>query len=152
MAIRGYKCAPPIRERENRDRLWEGLRDGLIDTIGTDHSPAPPALKHLDTGDLHRAWGGIASLQVALPAVWTEASRRGVLDRRRVATWMARRPAELLGFSHLKGADRRGPRCRPGRLRSGRDLHRRRGEAPRSSSPHAVRRTPAHRTRWRRRT
>jgi allantoinase len=98
-----FKCAPPIRESENRDRLWEGLRDGLIDTIGTDHSPAPPALKHLDTGDLHRAWGGIASLQVALPAVWTEASRRGVsIDT--LATWMARRPAELLGFSHLKGA------------------------------------------------
>jgi allantoinase len=98
-----YKCAPPIRESENRDRLWEGLRDGLIDTIGSDHSPAPPSLKHLDTGDLHRAWGGIASLQVALQAVWTEARSLGFsIDN--VATWMARRPAELLGFSNLKGA------------------------------------------------
>jgi allantoinase len=97
-----FKCAPPIRENENRDRLWEGLRDGLIDTIGTDHSPAPPALKHLETGDLHRAWGGIASLQVALPAVWTEALRRG-FSIENVATWMARRPAELLGFSASKG-------------------------------------------------
>jgi allantoinase len=97
-----YKCAPPIRESENRDRLWDGLREGLIDTIGSDHSPAPPELKHLDTGDLHRAWGGIASLQVALPAVWTEALRRGIsIDA--VATWMARRPAELLGIANTKG-------------------------------------------------
>ena len=98
-----YKCAPPIRERENRERLWEGLRAGLIDTIGTDHSPAPKALKHLESGDLDRAWGGIASLQVALPAVWTEARRRG-FTLGDLATWMARRPAELLGISSTKGA------------------------------------------------
>jgi allantoinase len=98
-----YKCAPPIRESENRERLWEGLRKGLIDTIGTDHSPAPPELKHLDTGDLHQAWGGIASLQVALSAVWTAAARRGFsVDS--IAKWMARRPAELLGFASQKGA------------------------------------------------
>ena len=100
-----YKCAPPIRERENRERLWAGLREGLIDTIGTDHfSAAPPApAKHLDSGDLDRAWGGIASLQVALPAVWTEAHRRG-FTLGDLATWMARRPAELLGISSAKGA------------------------------------------------
>jgi len=98
-----YKCAPPLRESENRDRLWEGLRDGLIDTIGTDHSPAPRELKHLDTGDLHRAWGGIASLQVALPAVWTAARSRG-FSIEKLATWMARRPAELLGIGDSKGA------------------------------------------------
>jgi allantoinase len=98
-----FKCAPPIRESENRGRLWDGLRDGLIDTIGTDHSPAPPELKHLETGDLHSAWGGIASLQVALPAVWTEAQARH-LSIEKLATWMACRPAELLGFSHAKGA------------------------------------------------
>jgi allantoinase len=98
-----FKCAPPIREEENRERLWDGLRQGLIDTIGTDHSPAPQELKQLETGDLHRAWGGIASLQVALPAVWTEALRRGVtIDA--IATWMAGRPAELLGFAGTKGA------------------------------------------------
>jgi allantoinase len=97
-----YKCAPPIRERENRERLWEALQEGLIDTIGSDHSPAPRGLKHLDSGDLVHAWGGIASLQVALPAVWTEARRRGI-PIQTVAGWMARRPAELLGFSDLKG-------------------------------------------------
>ncbi len=97
-----FKCAPPIRERENRERLWEALQAGVIDTIGTDHSPAPGVLKQLETGDLVRAWGGIASLQVALPAVWTEARRRGI-SITAVAEWMASRPAELLGFSALKG-------------------------------------------------
>ena len=98
-----FKCAPPIRERENRERLWEGLRQGLIDTIGTDHSPAPPELKHLDSGDVFRAWGGIASLQLALPAVWTEARRRGctLMD---LARWMALDPAKLVGLSARKGS------------------------------------------------
>ncbi len=97
-----FKCAPPIRERTHRERLWQGLRDGLIDTIGTDHSPAPPELKLLDTGDLSRAWGGIASLQLALPAVWTEASRRGftLVD---LSRWMSHHPAELVGLSGRKG-------------------------------------------------
>jgi allantoinase len=93
-----YKCAPPIRERENRERLWEGLRRGSIDTIGSDHSPAPPELKHLASGDVFRAWGGIASLQLSLPAVWTEARRRG-FEIGDLARWMASRPAALLGLS-----------------------------------------------------
>jgi allantoinase len=98
-----YKCAPPIRRAEDRNALWQGLRDGLIDTIGTDHSPAPPGWKHLDTGDLARAWGGIASLQLALPAVWTEARRRAfTLDD--VVRWMSRRPADLVGLERRKGA------------------------------------------------
>jgi allantoinase len=74
----------------------------LIDTIGTDHSPAPPELKLLETGDLSRAWGGIASLQLALPAVWTEAHRRGFTIHD-LTGWMARRPAELVGLSGRKG-------------------------------------------------
>ncbi len=98
-----YKCAPPIRGRSDREKLWEGLRQGLIDTICTDHSPAPPELKQLDTGDFSRAWGGIASLQLALPAVWTEARRRG-FSLADVARWMAGRPAELVGLSERKGA------------------------------------------------
>ena len=97
-----FKCAPPIRSEADREALWEGLRSGLIDTIGTDHSPAPPALKHLDTGDLARAWGGIASLQLSLPAVWTEARRRGfaLTD---LARWMAASPAALVGLGGRKG-------------------------------------------------
>ena len=98
-----FKCAPPIRSAANREGLWEGLRSGTIDTIGTDHSPAPPGLKQLDSGDLSRAWGGISSLQVSLPAVWTEARRRGFgLDD--LARWMAARPAGLVGLSGRKGA------------------------------------------------
>jgi allantoinase len=98
-----FKCAPPIRTADDREGLWGALRAGLIDTIGTDHSPAPPALKHLDTGDLARAWGGIASLQLALAAVWTEARRRG-FEADDLARWMARRPAEVFGLAGRKGA------------------------------------------------
>ena len=98
-----FKCAPPIRERENGERLWQGLRDNLIDTIGSDHSPAPPALKCFETGDLQRAWGGIASLQLGLSAIWTAAQRRGfsLVD---VVRWMCRRPAQLVGLDGRKGA------------------------------------------------
>jgi len=102
-----YKCAPPIRERENRERLWEGLGDGLIDTIGSDHSPAPPELKHLADGDVFRAWGGIASLQLSLPAVWTEAHRRGFAISE-ISAWMARRPSALVGLAGRKGQIARG--------------------------------------------
>jgi allantoinase len=97
-----FKCAPPIRERENCERLWEGLRQGLIDTIGTDHSPAPPELKELHTGDVSSAWGGIASLQLALPAMWTAGRRHGInlVDLSRV---MSQNPAHLVGLPDRKG-------------------------------------------------
>src|SRR5208282_6710876 len=72
------KCAPPIRSRENREALWQGLRDGAIDLIVTDHSPCPPAMKRLDEGNFRMAWGGISSLSLALPLVWTEARQRGL--------------------------------------------------------------------------
>jgi allantoinase len=98
-----FKCAPPIRSAQKRERLWEGLRIGLIDTVGSDHSPAPPGLKQLDTGDLSRAWGGIASLQLSLPAVWTEARRRGFAPGDR-ARWMAAGPASLVHLTGRKGA------------------------------------------------
>jgi allantoinase len=96
------KCAPPIRSRENCERLWQGLREGTIDLVVTDHSPCPPALKRLAEGNFRTAWGGIASLSVALPLMWTEASRRGftVLD---LARWMASAPARLAGCDTRKG-------------------------------------------------
>src|SRR5690606_39925006 len=72
-----YKCAPPIREHDNREALWRGLLDGIIDFVITDHSPCLPALKLPELGDFHQAWGGIASLQLGLAAVWTEARHRG---------------------------------------------------------------------------
>jgi allantoinase len=87
-----YKCCPPIREAANRDLLWEGLRNGVIDMVVTDHSPSTPDLKCLDTGDFGDAWGGISSLQLGLSAVWTEARRRDftLVD---VARWMSEAPA-----------------------------------------------------------
>lgn len=98
-----YKCAPPLRERENRERLWTGLRDGTIDMIATDHSPCPPEMKHLGTGDFLDAWGGIASLQLSLSAVWTEARRRG-FSLAHLARWLCEAPARLAGLTHQKGA------------------------------------------------
>lgn len=94
-----YKCCPPIRGRDNREALWQGLAAGIIDCVVSDHSPCPPALKRPETGDFAAAWGGIASLQLGLPVVWTEARRRGhgLAD---VVRWMAQRPAELAGLPH----------------------------------------------------
>jgi allantoinase len=97
-----FKCAPPIRLRGERDGLWRGLIDGSIDLIATDHSPAPPAMKHLEDGDFVRAWGGIASLQLGLAAVWTGAVARGLgIDR--TVEWMSTAPARLAGLEASKG-------------------------------------------------
>jgi allantoinase len=96
-----YKCAPPIRGRANRDALWQALVDGDIDLVATDHSPCPPALK--GDGDFVRAWGGIAALELSLPAVWTGASARGVpLDR--LPDWLSAAPARLADLSARKGS------------------------------------------------
>jgi len=93
-----YKCCPPIREADNRELLWRGLADGIIDCVVSDHSPCTPELKRFDIGDFGVAWGGIASLQLGLPAVWTEARRRG-FALGDLVRWMAWRPAELAGFA-----------------------------------------------------
>lgn len=98
-----FKCAPPIRERENRERLWEGLADGTIDMVVSDHSPCVPHLKRLDAGDYMAAWGGIASLQLLLPALFTEAKARG-FGLSDLAAWSSRRPAALAGLEGRKGA------------------------------------------------
>ena len=90
------KCAPPIRSRANREQLWQGLTEGVIDLVVSDHSPCPPELKQLTEGNFRTAWGGIASLSVALPVVWTEAQRRG-FTLADVARWMAEAPARLAG-------------------------------------------------------
>jgi allantoinase len=96
------KCAPPIRSRENREKLWQGLKDKTLDLVVTDHSPCPPAMKRLAEGNFRTAWGGIASLSVALPLMWTEASQRGftLLD---LAQWMSAGPARLAGCDERKG-------------------------------------------------
>jgi allantoinase len=97
------KCTPPIRSRANREALWQGLRDGSIDLIATDHSPCPPEMKRLDEGRFDLAWGGIASLSVALPVVWTDASSRG-FTLEHIARWMSAAPAALAGFSDRIGS------------------------------------------------
>jgi allantoinase len=95
------KCSPPIREAANRELLWSGLRDGVLDLVVSDHSPCTAAMKRLDSGDFDAAWGGISSLQLGLPVVWTEARRRG-FSLSDVVSWMAQPPAQLAGL-HRKG-------------------------------------------------
>ena len=97
-----FKCAPPVRGRENREELWQGLRDGAIDLVATDHSPCPPEMKRLDERSFRTAWGGISSLSLALPVMWTEANGRGftLID---IARWMAEGPARLAGCESHKG-------------------------------------------------
>ena len=97
-----YKCAPPIREAQNRERLWAALREGLIDQVVTDHSPSTPALKCADTGDFLAAWGGISSLELGLSLVWTEAAKRG-LSLADVSRLLSGAPAALVGLSDRKG-------------------------------------------------
>jgi len=97
-----YKCAPPIRDKAERDALWEALIAGEIDLIVSDHSPCPPEMKETG-GDFFSAWGGIASLQLSLSAVWTGARARG-LKPERIAQWMSAAPARLAGLQNRKGA------------------------------------------------
>jgi allantoinase len=92
-----YKCAPPIRGTAHREALWEALGDGTLAMIVSDHSPSPPDLKQVESGDFGAAWGGISSLQIRLQATWTEASRRGYgLDR--LTEWLSTAPAGLAGL------------------------------------------------------
>jgi allantoinase len=101
-----YKCAPPIRRAEDRERLWRALEDGLIDLVATDHSPCPPEMKHCEEGRFDLAWGGIASLGLALPVMWTALRQRGCNTNEaalRIAKWMAAGPARLAGIYGQKG-------------------------------------------------
>lgn len=93
-----FKCCPPIREESNRDALWAGLLDGTIDLIVSDHSPATAELKGVEHGDFGIAWGGVASLQLGLPLVWSEARRRGV-PLEQVLTWMGSNTADFVGLT-----------------------------------------------------
>jgi allantoinase len=99
-----FKCAPPIRDYAQSEQLWDGLRRGVIDLIVSDHSPAPPELKLLEVGDFVRAWGGIASLQLGLNAVWTGAGLRGS-NLTDVARWMSTAPAQLARLAQKGGIE-----------------------------------------------
>jgi allantoinase len=98
-----FKCAPPIRSAANCDALWEGLRTRVIDMVVTDHSPCPPEMKKMDEGVFNTAWGGIASLSVALPVMWTDCVKRGfsLVD---LSRWMSTAPAALAGLSAHVGS------------------------------------------------
>ncbi|XP_051125879.1 allantoinase isoform X2 [Andrographis paniculata] len=94
-----FKCAPPIRDSDNRDKLWDALLDGDIDMLSSDHSPSVPQLKLFDEGDFLRAWGGVSSLQFVLPATWSYGRDHNVsLDQ--IASWWSERPAKLAGQDH----------------------------------------------------
>jgi allantoinase len=103
-----FKCCPPVRDRGNQDRLWGALVDGDIGLVVSDHSPCPPELKALDDGDFGAAWGGVSSLQLGLPLVWTHARERGV-GLAAVSGWMSGGPAALVGLTRkgriAEGAD-----------------------------------------------
>ncbi|HST72104.1 MAG TPA: allantoinase AllB [Kocuria rosea] len=92
-----FKCCPPVREVGNRELLWQGLIDGTIDFIVSDHSPSTLDLKDLDNGDFGVAWGGVSSLQLGLSLIWTEARRRGI-GLGRVVEWMSTKPARRAGL------------------------------------------------------
>ncbi len=98
-----FKCCPPIREQENREQLWGAVADGTIDMIVSDHSPCPPAMKLRESGDFLQAWGGISSLELRLPAVWTEAKSRG-FSINELARWVCGAPAKLVGLAGRKGS------------------------------------------------
>ena len=97
-----FKCCPPIRERENREQLWEALRDGTVDMIVSDHSPCPPEMKLPEQGDFMKAWGGISSLQLRLALIWTEAMARGFMINQ-LAEWLCAAPARLVSLEERKG-------------------------------------------------
>ncbi|HMC97696.1 MAG TPA: amidohydrolase family protein, partial [Flavobacteriales bacterium] len=102
-----YKCAPPIRERANNELLWEALKDGTLDFVATDHSPASPDMKEQQSGDFMKAWGGIAGLRFLLPAFWTGAKERS-FSLEDVVRLLCERPAQFLG---LKQKGRIAPGC-----------------------------------------
>lgn len=97
-----FKCAPPIREKANNEQLWKALESGLIDFVATDHSPAPPTIKQLESGNFQTAWGGIAGLQFLLPVVWTAARKRGV-GWTKIGEWLSQHAADFIGMGHRKG-------------------------------------------------
>jgi len=102
-----FKCCPPIRERDNREQLWQALTDRTLDMIVSDHSPCPPEMKLPETGDFLKAWGGISSLQLRLPIVWTEAKKRG-FSLADITRWLCSAPAKLVGLDQQKGHIARG--------------------------------------------
>jgi allantoinase len=101
------KCAPPIREKENNEKLWQALKDGIIDFVATDHSPAPADLKELESGDFMKAWGGISSIQFSLPVLWTAAKKHDC-SLSDIAKWLCENSSSLPGLQKTKGRIEKG--------------------------------------------
>ncbi len=97
-----FKCAPPIRERDNREQLWRALGEGLLELVASDHSPCTPALKKQELGDFMAAWGGISGLQLGLPVTWSGARARGY-TLQHLRRWLCEAPARLAGLEGRKG-------------------------------------------------
>lgn len=97
-----FKCAPPIRKQANNQLLWEALKDGTLDFVASDHSPAPPDRKEMESGNLQKAWGGISGLQFGLPLIWTFGQKHGI-DLIQLAQWLCEKPAHLPGLENKKG-------------------------------------------------
>lgn len=102
-----FKCAPPIREKQNNEKLWQALKEGIIDFVATDHSPSPPGMKEMQSGDFIKAWGGISSIQFALPVLWT-AAKKDNCSLNQLVKWVCENPALLPGFQHTKGKIQKG--------------------------------------------
>jgi allantoinase len=101
------KCAPPIRERENNEQLWQALKNGIIDFVATDHSPSLPEMKEMQSGDFMKAWGGISSIQFALPVLWTAAEKHNC-SLNQIVKWLCESPAVLPGLQYTKGKIQKG--------------------------------------------
>ena len=97
-----FKCAPPIREKENNDLLWQALKEGIIDFVATDHSPATPDLKEMESGNFMKAWGGIASLAICF-ASFVDCRKKKNCSPNDVAKWLSENPAKLIGKQKNKG-------------------------------------------------
>ena len=97
-----FKCCPPVRDDSNRDKLWEGLRDGTIDCVVSDHSPCVLELKNIDTGNIMTAWGGISTLGLGLSLLWTEGRKRG-FSLRKIVELMSKKTAAHAGLGESKG-------------------------------------------------
>ena len=89
-----YKCAPPIREKANNELLKQALQSGVLNFISTDHSPASPSIKEIETGNLKKAWGGIAGLQFLLPASWT--ALKEIMPLEKFIPLLTSKPAEFI--------------------------------------------------------
>lgn len=97
-----FKCTPPLRDKMNKEMLWDAVKDGTIDFIVSDHSPCDPGLKFIEENNFEKAWGGISGLQFSLPVFWTEAKKRDI-SIEKLSELMSRRTSEFAGLGKRKG-------------------------------------------------